>query len=193
VKKFLSFILLAVFSLATAAQAATEPAAAPAVPPAGEELAVTEMTGTVESIDHEKRIIAVKGPEGNILITKVDDDVPNLKKVKKGDKVNITYYQSLAWEMIKSKTIPEPAKKVTTTTLVGTDKKFPFKIETEKVDLFAKITELDLANNTVTLLGPDGNSVTITAKDPANLKKVKKGDIVEIHYTEAVAAAVSKK
>jgi Cu/Ag efflux protein CusF len=184
---------MAVFSLAVTAQAATEPAAAPAAPPSGDELSVTEITGTVEAIDHEKRIITIKGPEGNLVTTKVDDDVPNLKKVKKGDKVNLIYYQTLAWSVKTAKVIPEPAKMVTTTTLTGTQGKFPFKIETEKVALYAKITGLDLSNNTVTLMGPEGNSVTITAKDPANLQKVKKGDIVEINYTEAVAAAVTKK
>lgn len=191
-KKFLSFVVLAVFSLAGAVQAATEPAAAPAAP-SGADLEVTEITGTVDSIDHDKRIIAVQGPEGNILVTKIDDDVPNIKKIKKGDTVNITYYQSLAWEVLPAKTIPEPAKKVTTTTLTGTQGKFPFKIETEKVDLYAKITGIDKEKETVTLEGPEGKSVTLKAKDPANLKKVKKGEIVEVHYTEAVAASVSKK
>jgi hypothetical protein len=191
VKKFLSFVLLAVFSLAVTAQAATEPA--PAVGPEGEELTVSEVTGKVTAIDHEKRIVTVEGPTGNLWTTKVDDDVPNLKKVKKGDHVNIVVAESLAWSVIKTKVIPEPAKLVTTHTIVGTYHKKPMKVETEKVKLYAKLTDIDKANGTVTLLGPEGNSVTIKVKDPTNLTKVKKGEIVEIDYTEAVAVDVTKK
>jgi Cu/Ag efflux protein CusF len=189
VKKFLSTTFLALLFISATAQAATDPAALPA----GSELEATEVEGVVEAIDHEKRIVTIKGPEGNLLTTLVDNDVPNLNKVKKGDKVHLTFYQSLAWEVLPAKIIPEPAKKVTTTTLVGTQGKFPFKIETEKVDLYARITALDLVKETVTLEGPEGRSLTFKAKNPDNLKKVKKGDIVEINYTEAVAAEVTKK
>jgi hypothetical protein len=200
-KKFFVVLCLAVFSLAGTAQAkykhgagpAKAPAAAPATSPGGSTLVTLQTTGTVEAIDAKNRIITVKGPEGNLLTTMVDDDVPNLDKIKKGDKVDLTYYQSLAWSLKPAKMIPEPAKTVTTTTLVGTDKKWPFKIETQKVDLFAKVTAVDMTKNTVTLLGPGGKSKTITAKDPENLKMVKMGDIVEINYTEAVAAVVTKK
>jgi Cu/Ag efflux protein CusF len=188
-KKIFSVAFLGLFALAGTAQAASEPAPAPE----GASLVTLEASGTVEAIDAKTRIITIKGPEGNLLTTAIDNDVPNIEKIKKGDKVDLTYYQTLAWSLKSAKLIPEPAKTVTTTTLVGTDKKFPFKIETQKVDLFAKVTDLSMTNETVTLMGPEGKSETIKVKDPANLKGVKKGDIVEINYTEAVAAAVTKK
>lgn len=192
-KKFFSVVFLGLFALVGTAHAASEPAPAKESAPEGSALMTLETTGTVEAIDAKARIITVKGPEGNMVTTAIDDDVPNIDKIKKGDKVDLTYYQTLAWSLKSAKLIPEPAKTVTTTTLVGTDKKFPFKIETKKVDLYAKITAMDLKNETVTLMGPEGKSETIKVKDPANLKVAKVGDIVEINYTEAVAAAVTKK
>ena len=48
----------------------------------------------------------------------------------------------------------------------------------------------DLANGTVTLKGPQGNSRTMKARDPKNLQKVQVGDLVDITYTEAVAVRV---
>jgi hypothetical protein len=41
-------------------------------------------------------------------------------------------------------------------------------------------------------MGPDGDSVTVTIRDPKKLENVKVGDLVEISYTEAVALSVEK-
>ena len=60
----------------------------------------------------------------------------------------------------------------------------------QRVTFAATIEAIDLAKGTVTLKGPQGNSQTIKARNPANLKKVKVGDVVDITYTEAVAIKV---
>ena len=60
----------------------------------------------------------------------------------------------------------------------------------QRVTFTATIEAIDLAKGTVTLKGPQGNSQTIKARNPANLKKVKVGDVVDITYTEAVAIEV---
>jgi hypothetical protein len=45
------------------------------------------------------------------------------------------------------------------------------------------------AAGTVTLQGPTGTT-TIKVRDPRNLERVAVGDLIEITYTEAVAASV---
>ena len=52
------------------------------------------------------------------------------------------------------------------------------------------ITAIDLAKGTFTLTGPGGRSQTLKARDIANLRKVKVGDLVDITYSEAVAVSV---
>jgi hypothetical protein len=42
----------------------------------------------------------------------------------------------------------------------------------------------------VTLRGPEGDTETVKARDPANLDRVAVGDLVDITYTEAVAVEV---
>ena len=59
------------------------------------------------------------------------------------------------------------------------------------VTLTTTITAIDLANGTVTLTGPQGNSRTIKAANPDNLRKVQVGDLVEITYSEALAVSVT--
>lgn len=186
-------LVLAGFALSVLYSPLSRAEDAPAPAPSGEELSLQEITATVADINHETRVVTLKGPEGNTLTFKVDDDVPNLNKVKKGDKVDVMYYQTLAWDLVKTKAIPEPAKTVTTTVYTATINKKPMKIEMDKVQLYAKLTHIDKANDMVTLQGPEGKSVTLKVKNPANLEGVKTGDLVEVHYTEAVAAAVKKK
>jgi hypothetical protein len=60
----------------------------------------------------------------------------------------------------------------------------------QRISITASIEAIDLANGTVTLKGPGGNSRTIKARNPANLKKVKVGDLVDITYAEFVALKV---
>jgi Cu/Ag efflux protein CusF len=54
------------------------------------------ITATVESIDLEKRTVALKGPEGNTLNLKVDERTPNLENLKTGDQVVARYTQAIA-------------------------------------------------------------------------------------------------
>ena len=49
---------------------------------------------------------------------------------------------------------------------------------------------LNPQTRTVTLKGPQGNSVDIVVEDPEQFKRVKKGDQVEVVYNEAVAISV---
>ena len=58
------------------------------------------------------------------------------------------------------------------------------------VTVTATITAIDMANDTVTITGPGGQSRTIKARNPANLRKVKVGDPVDITYSEALAVSV---
>jgi len=154
---------------------------------------LVEITAKVTAIDLKTRMITLEGPEGNIITTKVDDDVENLNKVKKGDLVNMQYYESLAWSIIKKDQKVTPIRETTDTVLTAQPGNKPLKLETEKVRLIATIQKINKKKETVTLKGPDGKAVTIKVREPKNLDLVKKGDQVEITYTNSVAIAVTKK
>jgi hypothetical protein len=62
------------------------------------------------------------------------------------------------------------------------------------VTVTSTIVGLDEKKGTVTLQPPDGGDpVTVKVRDPSKLKQVKKGDLVEVTYTEAVAIGVEEK
>ena len=87
---FLS-IMLAVLASQVAAQE-KKPAGKPGVV----KVEVASITATVEAIDYDKRTIALKGPRGNMLVTKAGQEVKNFKQIKTGDKVTVKYYDATA-------------------------------------------------------------------------------------------------
>ena len=52
------------------------------------------------------------------------------------------------------------------------------------------VTAVEPKASTITLKGPRGNSVTLDVHNPDQFKVVKKGDQVEVTYTEALAMSV---
>ena len=76
--------------------------AKPGDKPAGVVTNQVTVTTTVEKIDPKKAYVILKGPEGNSVKVKVQDP-KNLKNVKVGDQVVITYTEALAISVEKPK------------------------------------------------------------------------------------------
>jgi len=151
----------------------------------------TTVTATVQALDLETRVVTLKGPQGNVFDVKVGARAKNLNQVKVGDEVVITYYESVAYRLLKPGEAPVPT---TQTDVVETAKQGakPAGVAGSQTTLTATIEAIDLKAQTATLKGPNGKSVTVKAKDPKNLESVKVGDEVVITYTEALAISVEK-
>ena len=167
---------------------ATQPKAA-GDPPKGEISQAVEVQATVTAIDLKTRMVTLKGPEGNETTIYVDERARNLPQVKVGDVVKIAYVEAVAWQVRKSNKGAPTATTESAEVRAKPGEK-PGGAAARRVSITATIEAIDLANGTVTLKGPQGNSRTIKARNPANLKKVKVGDLVDITYTEAVAIKV---
>jgi Cu/Ag efflux protein CusF len=144
---------------------------------------------TVTAIDLQQREVTLKDEKGQEVVVEVSDEVKNLDQIKVGDQVQASYTEALAWQV---KPAGQGSPGVSTNADVTTSKpgSKPGATVGRTVNLTATITAIDLVNGTVTLTGPGGQSQTIKARDPANLKKVQVGDLVDITYTEAVAISV---
>jgi Cu/Ag efflux protein CusF len=59
-----------------------------------------------------------------------------------------------------------------------------------QVTAIADVIGVDPKKSTITLKGPRGNVVTLNVQNPDQFKVVKKGDQVEVTYTEALALSV---
>jgi hypothetical protein len=149
------------------------------------------MEATVDAIDYKKRILTLKGPEGNIRTFKVNKDVKNFNKIKKGDKIKAEYLESTAIFVRKSDA-PATAGETTEVRVAPKGKK-PAVFAIDVVEITAKVTAIDYNKRMVTLKGPEGNEKTISVNENVkNFDQIKAGDEVVVRHTEALAISVVK-
>jgi hypothetical protein len=147
-------------------------------------------TATVVAIDQKTRVVTLKGAEGNIFDLKADKEVRNLAQVKVGDLVTLKYYQSIMIELLKPGKGQEGMQSKTAMERAKAGEK-PGGVVAGQVTVTAKITAINKKDQTVTLKGPEGKTVTVKAENPKNLALIKVGDDVKITYTEAIAISVT--
>jgi Cu/Ag efflux protein CusF len=152
---------------------------------------VVSVTAKVKAVDLETRTVTLERADGSTVQIHAGDQVRNLPQVHVGDDVTVTYYQSLAYDVTKA---GEGAPGVSTAESLARAKpgEKPAGAAGRVVTITATITAIDKAAQTVTLKGPEGNSLTVKARDPKKLDKVSVGDLVNITYTEALAILVEE-
>jgi hypothetical protein len=62
-----------------------------------------EISAKVEKIDYKKRLVTLKGPEGNTRTIKVDPRVKRLAEIKVGDDIVLRHTEALAIEVVTPK------------------------------------------------------------------------------------------
>jgi hypothetical protein len=150
-----------------------------------------EISAQVVSIDKAARTVTLKGPKGNVVEVVAGDEVRNFDQIKLGDFVVARYVQALTLELKKTKggsgdvTVREGAAQ-------AKPGERPAVAGARQVTAIADVIAVDPKKSTITLKGPRGNVLTLDVQNPDQFKVVKKGDKVEVTYTEAVALSVEE-
>lgn len=158
-----------------------------------EETIMVTVTANVEAIDYETREVILLGPLGNVVNFVVDERVERLDEIAVGDMITAEYYVSIAGEL-RAPTEEERQNPLTilegggrtpegTTPAGGVLRAFK---------VVAVVIGLDLPTQTVTLLGPQGNTGSIRARNTDNLRMLRLGDTIIVTYTEALAISLEK-
>ena len=150
---------------------------------------VATVSATVQAVDLEKRIVTLKGPEGNVFDVKVGPEARNLPQLKPGDIVVAKYAESVAIELKKGGVGIRSKESQTAMTRAPLGAKPGGAVATETT-IVANVTKVDPKKSVVTLEGPSGKTVNVKVKDPALMKEIKVGEQVEMVITEAMAIAV---
>lgn len=146
---------------------------------------LVERTATIADIDKENRLVMLKGPEGQEFSILAPERV-QLDELKKGDQVDVKYYESLAVKLQETEAGPE-AK------LEEKSKEVPGRGGMKERELTAtvEVISTDAENNTITFKGPKGQERTVRIEDPKMQQLaagLEQGDKVQITYRQAVAA-----
>ena len=148
-----------------------------------------EISAQVVGIDKATRTVTLKGPKGDVVDVVASADVKNFDQIKVGDFVVVRYAQALTLELRKTR---GPVGDVTVQQDAARAKpgERPAVAGARQVTAIATVTAVDPKKSTITLKGPRGNVVTLDVQNPDQFKVVKKGDQVEVTYTEALALSV---
>jgi hypothetical protein len=152
---------------------------------------MVQVSAVVESIDHDTRMVTLRDSDGRLVTFRVDEAVRNLPQVSRGDRVDATYYRSLAIDLHKKgqATPSVSSSSGASRAAVGAT---PGAAGGETIKMVATIRALDRKNQTATLESPNGELMTIAVRNPAHFDVAEVGDLVEINYTEAIAISVEK-
>jgi hypothetical protein len=148
-----------------------------------------KISAKVVSIDKATRTLTLKGPQGNVVDVVAGDEVKNFDQIKLGDFVVVRYAQALTLELRKTKTKASDVS-VSEGAARAAPGELPAVAGARQITAIATVTAVDKKNSTITLKGPKGNVVTLDVHNPDQFKVVKKGDQVDVTYTEALALSV---
>lgn len=180
----------AAFAAAAAAQQPNAAAGAVVASEPGKAAIVqaAELSAQVVGLDKGTRTVTLKGPKGNVVDVVAGDEVKNFDQIKLGDFVVARYVQALTLELRKSTGIRQKSEIEDAARAKPGER--PAGAVARQVTVLADVTGVDPKKKTITLRGPKGNFVTLDVQNPDHFKVVKKGDQVEVTYTEALALSV---
>ena len=164
-------------------------------PPAGINTAtLIEVTATVTAIDMENRLVTITGPEGNSVVIQVTDQVKNLPQARVGDHVDIKYYSSAYVDIVKTDGNAELGTGAGAAKITAPAGQKPAGAIGVEVTRRAEVVFVDPYQKFISFRSPDRGLRKISLKESPDLQhylqELKKGDIVEVTYTEAMAISL---
>ena len=161
-------------------------------PPKEKWIQVT-LRASVEAIDLEKRLVTLKGPDGNLATVEVDKRVKRLNEFKVGDVVSAEY-----WTYIKAEfRDPTPAEKKEPLVVLAEAGKAPEGMDPAAVvgAVVRGVVTVEMINRPdmqVTIKGPRGKYLTFPVADQTLIEQLKVGEVVVLTYAEALALSLEK-
>ena len=151
-----------------------------------------EGEAVVQAVNKTDRTVTLRNAQGQPNTIAVPADV-DLNRLKKGDRVLIGVYQTLSLRVLPPGSAALGATAAGGSTAPGQPEGRAWG---QQLVVVNEVTAIDLAAHTATLRGADGWSRTIAVKDPQmqdRMRNLRVGDLVELTYSEAVAAKVLPK
>jgi len=145
------------------------------------------LSGTVETIDHAKRIVNIKTTDGKFETVDVPPAAKRFDELKVGDKVSITYNNT-----VSATVHPQGQASVDTVSKTSTAGQGERPGGTAAVErtLTVTVSAIDKGASSITFTGPNGWKYSRRVVDPTVLDKLKVGDLVDITWDTDVTVAV---
>jgi len=151
-----------------------------------------EASAIVEAIDYSTREVVLRDAQGRQTLVKAGPEVRNLAQVKKGDRVLVRFTEAFAAQVVKPGTGVAGVQADASVVRAAPGER-PGAAIGEQVRTTVKVYDVDPYANTIEVTGPRGYNRRLKVKDPqaiAFIRGLKKGDEVEVTFTEALAISV---
>ena len=147
-----------------------------------------EISAKVVAIDKATRTVTLAQPQNKTVDVVAGDEVKNFDQIRVGDLVKVRFAQAIALELRKSKAVGDLIERGGSTQAKPGER--PAAATVHEITAIAEVTDVDPEKRQITLKGPRGNIVELDVLNPDQFKVVKKGDQVDVTYTEAIAVIV---
>ena len=170
--------------------------AAPPLPAASRSYTIDSshvtLQGAITGIDKASRTVTIRGSEGAEVELVASDEVRNFDQLQVGDSVALDYDEAVALQLqpAGSAQVGVTSEQGGTVAAAGTK---PGGSMSDTISIVTEVVAVDPIANTIALKGPRGNTQKIAVEREdlrAKLPNVKKGDLLKISYTEAVAVSI---
>ncbi|MFP3557827.1 hypothetical protein SB861_45180 [Paraburkholderia sp. SIMBA_049] len=149
----------------------------------------TTVTATVVAIEPATRTVTLKDKRGRVVEVEVGEEARNFDQLKVGDVVTTEYREAMSLSLMKTSGARSATQRLIEQRTPPGAK--PGGTIGREITVMADVVAVNAKAKTVTLKGPQGNTVDVIVQDPEQMKNVRKGDQVEVVYTEAVAISVT--
>ncbi len=145
---------------------------------------------TVEAVDQAKRLVTLRAADGKTMTVQAGPEVRNFAQIRTGDRVVVEYREALLAEVVKKGTGTTDAGVAAARAAPG---ERPGMAAADFVRFPVTVYDVDAAQNVVEVTGPRGFNRRIKVSDPKAqqfIRGLKRGDEVEVTFTEAMAISV---
>ena len=149
---------------------------------------VVTIHGKIVSVDRAKKLVTLKGPDGNVVTIKVLNPY-NLAAAHPGDpfvarfKDTVSIRRKRPGEVLAAMSVQEGV----TTAAPGAT---PGGTIHSKRRVVVTVSAIDLKEKSITIKNPDGSEETVAVTNPGLLKKVKEGDELVVTSKQNIAKSL---
>ena len=147
-------------------------------------------TATIQKIDAPNRFMVLRGDDGSDVGVFAPPEFARFDELRTGDRVTITYYASTVYQL-KRRHAPKPASSEEVGAIEN-DSSLPGATFSHQTTERVTVKKVDRKASLITVVSRDGRTISRHVQDPSHLEGVKKGDHVDITYTEALLASVTR-
>jgi Cu/Ag efflux protein CusF len=151
-------------------------------------LETRKATTTVVAIDSATRMVTFSSEGGDVVVW-AGPEFRRFNELKVGDKVNLTYYESVVYRLRKPGDPPLVSQPPVATSAGRT---LPGGTVAEQRTETVTVKAIDLNTGAVTVTTPGGRTVSRTVENRSNLNGVKVGDRIDVVFTEALLADIER-